>query len=53
MRQYYKSDKKRREDNQKRKQEQKRLKRLNKNSQNTTQAAIDPATKPTSNDTEQ
>lgn len=44
MRQYYKSDKKRREDTKKRKNEEKRAKRLNKSSKSTTQPEAEKAT---------
>jgi len=43
MRQYYASDKKRREEAKRKQQEQKRLKRLNKNSKNSPQTATEPA----------
>jgi hypothetical protein len=43
MRNYYASDKKKREESKRRQKEEKRLKRLNKNSENTIQSATEPA----------
>jgi hypothetical protein len=50
MRQYYKSDKKRREETKKRKSDEKRARRLNKNSKNTIQTSAEGAANPPSTD---
>jgi hypothetical protein len=50
LRQYYKSDKKRREETKRRKSEEKRAKRLNKNSKNTQQTGAGEASNPEAQD---